>query len=298
MAILLRATGLTKRFGSTLALDSVDFEVLEGITGLLGANGAGKTTALRLFLGLIEPDSGKAEFLGAATSDPIMARERIGYMPEHDCLPSSVTAAEFLTHMAQISGLPPHEARVRSTDVLRHVGIDEERYRPMGSYSTGMKQRVKLAQAIVHDPLLVLLDEPTAGLDPVGRQEMLELIRRTGHDFGISIVLSSHLMGDVERTCDHVIVLDGGRVAQQGAIEQFTEETETLVVQVHEGLEALVESLARRNIQTSVDGASVIVQGVGQATYDAVRDSVVESGALLYRLAPRRHTLGEVFRTR
>ncbi|MBI4218993.1 MAG: ABC transporter ATP-binding protein [Chloroflexi bacterium] len=295
MAILLRATDLTKRFGPTLALDSVSFEVTEGITGLLGANGAGKTTTLRLFLGLIQPDSGKAEFVAAGTSDRVMARERIGYMPEHDCLPSSVTAAEFLAHMAQVSGLPPHDARTRATDVLRHVGVDEERYRPMGSYSTGMKQRVKLAQAIVHDPLLVLLDEPTAGLDPVGRQEMLELIRRTGHEFGISIVLSSHLMGDVERTCDRVVVLDRGRVAQQGAIDRFTEETETLVIQVHEGLEALVESLAKRNIQATVEGANVVVQGAGNATYDAVRDSIVESGALLYRLAPRRHSLGEVF---
>lgn len=295
MAVLLRASGLSKRYGSTAALDAVDFDVHEGITGLLGANGAGKSTALRLFLGLLTPDSGTAEFVGADTRDRVLARQRIGYMPEHDCLPSHVSAAEFLTHVAQVSGLPPHEARIRSTDVLRHVGLGEERYRPMGGYSTGMKQRVKFAQAFVHDPLIVLLDEPTSGLDPTGRQEMLDLILKTGRDFGISVLLSSHLMGDVERTCERVIVLEGGKLAHEGEVARLTEETETLVIQVHDGMERLIEELQRRTISSRIESGAVIVDQARGDDFDRVRDAIVESGALLYRLAPRRHALIEVF---
>ena len=213
MPPLLEAKGLTKRYGSTVALDSVNFQVNEGVTGLLGPNGAGKSTAIKLFLGLIAPTGGSAEVLGSTTYGNPDGRTQLGYMPEHECLPSSVTASEFLMYMAQVSGIPPSQARTRAADILRHVGLDEERYRSIGEYSTGMKQRVKLAQAIVHDPVLVFLDEPTAGLDPDGRQEMLSLVERTAKTFGISVVLSTHLMGDVERTADSIIVLESGAVA-------------------------------------------------------------------------------------
>jgi ABC-2 type transport system ATP-binding protein len=186
---LLQARELTKTFGSVRALDAVSFEIDEGITGLLGSNGAGKSTSLKLFLGLIDPDSGTAEVLGRDARSSPEVRARVGYAPEHDCLPRNVSAAEFLAYMARISGLPRTAARLRASDVLRHVGLFEERYRPMETYSTGMKQRVKLAQALVHDPVIAFLDEPTAGLDPLGRREMLELIRRVGGEFGISIVI-------------------------------------------------------------------------------------------------------------
>ena len=152
MPSLLEAKGLAKRYGDILALDSVDFQVDEGITGLLGPNGAGKSTAIKLFLGLIPPTSGSAEVLGVRPYESVEVRSRLGYMPEHDCLPSAVTASEFLSHMAQVSGVPAADARIRAADILRHVGLEEERYRFIGQYSTGMKQRVKLAQAIVHDP--------------------------------------------------------------------------------------------------------------------------------------------------
>ena len=216
MAFLIEAGALTKHYGAVIALDGVDFRIGEGVTGLLGPNGAGKSTAIKLFLGLIEPTSGSAQVLGGRTYESIKIRSRLGYMPEHDCLPPSLTPSEFLTHMAQVSGLPPAHARTRAADTLRHVGLAEERYRPIGEYSTGMKQRVKLAQALVHDPVMVLLDEPTAGLDPSGREEMLALVRRTGSEFGISIMLSSHLMGDVESTCDRIVVLEGGQVGSRG----------------------------------------------------------------------------------
>ena len=146
-------------------------------------------------------------------------------MPEHDCLPPDVSATEFVVHMAQMSGLPRTAARERAADVLRHVGLAEERYRAIGGYSTGMKQRVKLAQALVHDPQLVLLDEPTNGLDPRGRDEMLALIRRIGTEFGISVLVTSHLLGELERVCDHVIVIDAGRLLRSSAIAEFTQAT-------------------------------------------------------------------------
>ena len=246
MTVLLEAKALTKRYGSILALDDVDFEVGDGITGLLGPNGAGKSTAIKLSLGLIRPTSGSAEVMGRRPYDSPGVRERLGYMPEHDCLPPAASAAEFLSHMAQVSGLPPAQARTRAANILRHVGLEEERYRPMGQYSTGMKQRVKLGQALVHDPALVLLDEPTAGLDPAGREDMLRLVRRTGREFGISIVLSSHLMNDVESTCDRIIVLEGGRVTEQGTVAGFTTDTEVIVLDVYDKREEVATALAAR----------------------------------------------------
>jgi len=292
---LLRARELTKTYGSLRALDRVSFEIDEGITGLLGSNGAGKSTSLKLFLGLIEPDGGSAEVLGEDPRRSPEYRARVGYAPEHDCLPRNVSATEFLAYMARISGLPATAARLRASDVLRHVGLFEERYRSMGTYSTGMKQRVKLAQALVHDPLVAFLDEPTAGLDPLGRREMLELIRRVGGEFGISIVISTHLMGDVERACDSVVVLDAGRLLRTGRVSGFTEETETLELELVEGADQVAAELRRRGLAPRLDGRRLLLEDVSGHEYDVVRDAVVDVGALLYRLAPARHSLADVF---
>ena len=293
---LLEAKGLTKRYGSTLALDAVDFQVTAGVTGLLGPNGAGKSTAIKLFLGLLRPTEGAAEVLGESPYESVQVRARLGYMPEHDCLPPAISASEFLGHMAEVSGLPPEHARIRAADVLRHVGLHEERYRPLSEYSTGMKQRVKLAQALVHDPVLVLLDEATAGLDPAGRDEMLELIRRTSREAGISILLSSHLMGDVDRTCDRIIVLEGGRVVEQGDVSGFTQETSTIVIDVDDGRDALAAALVKRGIEPVFEGASIIVELESEELYDTIRDAIVDAGVRLRRLAPRRGGLTDIFR--
>ncbi len=296
MTVLLDAKSLTKSYGAVLALDAVDFQVTDGITGLLGPNGAGKSTAIKLSLGLIRPSSGSVEVMGQRPYDSPEARERLGYMPEHDCLPPAASAAEFLTHMAQVSGLPPAEARTRAADILRHVGLEEERYRPMGQYSTGMKQRVKLGQALVHDPVLVLLDEPTSGLDPSGREEMLQLVRRTGQEFGISIILSSHLMNDVESTCDRIIVLEGGRVTEQGTVAGFTTDTQVIVLDLNDRREEVATALAARGVSASVEGASLAVELQSEEQYDAIRDAVAEAGARLRRMSPRRRQLADIFR--
>ncbi len=293
--VLIRARDLTKSYGSVRALDGVSFEIGEGITGLLGSNGAGKTTSLKLFMGLLVPESGSVEVLG---QDPRLSpefRTRIGYGPEHDCLPKGVSAAEFLAYMAEVSGLSRTAARLRASDMLRHVGLFEERYRPIGTYSTGMKQRVKLAQALVHDPVLALLDEPTAGLDPIGRREMLELIRRVGRDFGINIVISTHLMGDIERAADSVVVLHSGRLLRTGAVSGLTEETENLEIELVEGATALLETLAARQLTARIDGNRLTLEHVSGEEYDVIRDAIVSSGALLYRLAPTRLALADVF---
>ena len=295
MTALLTAENLTKHYRDVVALEDVSFDILDGITGILGENGAGKTTAIKIFLGLLQPTSGSAKALGQNASESIAVRSKLGYMAEHDCLPSNVNAAEFLGHMAEVSGLPPSHARTRAADTLRHVGLFEERYRVMSGYSTGMKQRVKLAQALVHDPTFVFLDEPTAGLDPAGREEMLELVRKTHRDFGISLLFSSHLMADVERACDRIIVLQSGRLVQSGEVTHFTKETETVFIEVDSNRERLVTALEKRGIAVTTDGHGLYIEGPDESVYDQVRDALVEAEAPLRRMAPRRRALTELF---
>ncbi len=302
---LIRLEGITKRYGErVVALDGLDLELEPGIIGLVGANGAGKTTLLRILLGLLPPTAGRAFVfdLDVASEGPRI-RERLGYMPEHDCLPPDTSATEFVTHMARLSGLPATAARERTADVLRHVGLYEERYRAIGGYSTGMRQRVKLAQALVHDPRLVLLDEPTNGLDPAGREEMLDLVERTGREFGISILLASHLLGEIERVCDHLVAIDAGRLLSSAPIATFTARTGTLAVEVVDGEERLVERLAAagvparavgRTIHIALDGRSETPDA--EAVYDLVRDAVAELGLGLVRLEPERGSLERLFR--
>ena len=294
--VILEAERLVKTYANgVVALDDVSFTIHDGITGLLGENGAGKSTVIKILLGLVRPTSGRATVLGQDVSADLAARARIGYMPEHDCLPSQVSAAEFLTHMAEVSGLPPAVARTRAADTLRHAGLFEERYRAIGGYSTGMKQRVKLCQALVHDPAVVLLDEPTAGLDPVGREEMLALIRRTHREFGISVLLSSHLMSDVERTCDRILVMQGGHCVHAGAVDGFTQETESVFLEVDERRDQLVGALERRGLVVRVEAGGLMLEGSDATLYDHVRDALVEADAPLRRLAPRRRALSELF---
>jgi ABC-2 type transport system ATP-binding protein len=217
-------------------------------------------------------------------------------MPEHDCLPGDVTATEFVTHLGRISGLPPTVAKERAAESLRHVGLHEERYRLIGTYSTGMKQRVKLAQALVGAPRLLLLDEPTNGLDPAGRTAMLELIARIGAEFGISIVVASHLLGEIERICDHLVAIDGGRLLRADTITSFTQASQVLAVEVEEGLDRLQAELAARGLAATTQARTLLVPLGGDDTYDVVRDCVAALSLPLCRLEQRRHQVEELFR--
>jgi ABC-2 type transport system ATP-binding protein len=284
------------RFGRVTALDDLTVTVDPGVTGLVGANGAGKSTLLKILLGLLPATDGRASVLGldVATEGPAI-REQVGYMPEHDCLPPDVSATEFVVHMGRMSGLPTTAARERTADTLRHVGLYEERYRPMGGYSTGMRQRVKLAQALCHDPALVLLDEPTNGLDPAGRDDMLELIRRIGTEFGISVVVTSHLLGELERVCDGIVVIDGGRLLRHDTTAAVTAATAAVVVEVDGDPGALLERLVAAGATAERDGRLVRVDVTDAATYDLVRDAVAELGLGLVRLERQRHRMTEIF---
>ena len=298
-AAVIRTDALTKRYpGDVTALAGLTLDIQPGITGLVGANGAGKSTLIKILLGLLPPTSGRAVVLGhdvAASGERI--RTLTGYMPEHDCLPPDVTGTEFVTHLGRMSGLPATAAKERAADSLRHVGMYEERYRQTGTYSTGMKQRVKLAQALVGDPRLLLLDEPTIGLDPAGRRSMLDLISRIGAEFGISIVVSSHLLGEIEQICDQLVVIDGGRLLRSDTMTSFTRVSQVLVVEVDEGIAALAAELGARGLQPRRSGRrGLLVRIDGEQTYDMVRDAVADLGLPLNRLEQQRRRVEELFR--
>jgi ABC-2 type transport system ATP-binding protein len=209
-------------YGTNAALRDVTVAFPKGSVGLLGPNGAGKSTMLKALLGFIPPKSGRMQVLGLNVAErPLEVRSRLGYMPENDGHIPGMNAVTFVAYCGQLAGLPKTDAMQRAHEVLYYVGLGEARYRKLEEYSTGMKQRIKLAQALVHDPALLFLDEPTNGMDPKGREEMLDLIRDLAHNKGVDLILSSHLLPDVEYTCDHIIVLDKGTIAASGSLDQL-----------------------------------------------------------------------------
>ena len=220
MPSVVELEGVSIRYGKNWALRDVSTIFPAGAVGLLGPNGAGKSTLIKSLLGFLTPDRGRMRVLGLDVAHaPQQIRARIGYMPESDAHFPQMNAVSFVAYCGELSGLPRADAMQRAHEVLFYVGLGEARYRNIDQYSTGMKQRIKLAQALVHDPDLLFLDEPTNGMDPKGRDEMLELIRDIAHNKGLNLILSSHLLPDVEHTCDHVVVLDKGVVATAGPIE-------------------------------------------------------------------------------
>jgi ABC-2 type transport system ATP-binding protein len=290
--VVVAARELRKTYGTIRALDGVTIEIGAGATGLLGANGAGKSTLLKAILGLVRPEAGDLQVLGVDVgSEPGEVRRRIGYMPEHECLPLSMQAHDFVVHMAEMRGLPRRAAVLRASEVLFQVGLEEERSRLIGTYSLGMKQRTKLAQALVHAPELVILDEPTNGLDPAGRAEMLALVHRVAHDLGVDVVISSHVLEDIRRTCDQVVVLREGRVVAAQTVDELARgEDGGLVVRTAERPEALVALLRERGVDATLDaGRAVHTPASDPTTRDAVRDAAAELGCGLRSLGTGDH---------
>jgi len=294
---LISARELTKRYPGVQALDNLTLDVEPGIIGFVGANGAGKSTFIRILLGLLAPTSGSVSVLDVDVArHPLEVRRLVGYMPEHDCLPIDVSGTDFVTHMGRMSGLPFVAARERAAEMLRHVGLHEERYRLIGSYSTGMKQRIKLAQALVHDPRLLLLDEPTNGLDPEGREEMLMLVERTGREFGIAVMVTSHLLGEIERVCTTLIAIDAGRLQYSGSVTAFTEETKRLRVEIDDDLPEFAAELRARGLVVEEHGNELRISLRDDAVYDVIRDVAAELMVPLSRMEITRHRLEELFR--
>jgi ABC-2 type transport system ATP-binding protein len=256
---LIRTDSVTKWFGSTEALSSLSIELRPGTIGLVGPNGSGKTTLLRLLLGLLPPTSGTLSVLGHDPQrDPLGVREQVGYMPEHDCLMPDLSGVGFVAYMGRVSGLPREVAMSRAHEVLEFVGLKEQRYRKISEYSVGMRQRVKLAQAVVHDPPLCLLDEPTSGLDPEGREEMLGLVAALSRLGGRSFVLSTHLLPDTEGLVDQVLLLNAGKLLAAGSVEHLlsTRSPETVIRFRGDG-PGFIAALARRGINARAQEAEL-----------------------------------------
>jgi len=297
MAAIATADHVQRKFGDVLALSDVTFELQKGVTGLLGANGAGKTTLISLLLGVLRPDGGKLEVLGM---DPLKAgyklRQRIGYAPEDDRFPPDVKASELVRHFAQMRGIPHRAAVVRASEVLFEVGLGEERFRPIGTMSTGQRQRVKLAQALVHDPELVLLDEPTNGLDPIQRDDMLALVRRIGTDLGFTVLISSHLLGEVEQVSDYIVMLEGGKVARSGSVKSLLGGETPLAVEVVAGARRLADLLSSKGFAaTAKDDLRLTAPASADGIQDAIVAGVVELDLEMRRMERGAATLGELF---
>ena len=292
---LVEINGVVKRYGSVVALDGVSASVSERAVGLLGANGAGKSTLMRTMLGLIRPDEGSVQVMGMGLERSWEIRRRLGYMPEHSSLPMGMTARDLVVHMGELRGLPRRVAILRASEVLFQVGLEEERSRLIRTFSVGMKQRTNLAQAIVHSPSLVILDEPTNGLDPAGREEMLTLVRRLSSDLDIAVIMSSHLLEDVVRTCDSVIVLREGKVvATRRLSESDTAERGDVQVQLLGNTAAFVEAAGRLGLSVQPSGEWLLVQGAGaEQVLRGVRDAASSAGVGLRELRAAGPTLEE-----
>ncbi|HEX4565424.1 MAG TPA: ABC transporter ATP-binding protein [Vicinamibacterales bacterium] len=291
--------GVTVIYGKNQALKNVTARCAKGAVGLLGPNGAGKSTMLKALLGFVKPDQGRMTVLDLNVAEsPLAIRARIGYMPESDAHIPGMNAVTFVAYCGQLAGLPAVDAMQRAHEVLQYVGLGEARYRNVETYSTGMKQRIKLAQALVHDPDLLFLDEPTNGMDPKGRDEMLELVRDLGHNKGVSLILSSHLLPDVEYTCDHVVVMDKGQVATQGPINELKGPTGRVYeLRIKGNLPGFIEALAKEGMDTHATDEDVMRVFVPDAlgNHQAIFKAAAQFGVQVRHLRPSVPTLEDVF---
>ena len=293
-------SNLTVRYGAKTAISDLSVDIPEGCVGLLGHNGAGKTTLIKTLLGFLQPSGGAVSVLGLdAHTQGMQIRQRIGLMPEIDCHIPGLNAVSFVAYAGELAGMPSSMALSRAHEVLEYCGLNEARYRNVETYSTGMKQRIKLAQALVHGPRLVFLDEPTNGLDPAGRDDMLRLVRDVSHGKGVNVIVSSHLMPDIESVCDHVIVMRQGQVATQGTIDSLRA-TDGVQVDVELRLpsEPFLQAMRQRgaNVLTQFGsqarlGLPGAAEGIGRQLFEAAG----ETGAQIRGFHVAQRSLEDIF---
>ncbi len=298
--MLIEVKNVSLLFGTTTALDNLSLQVEGGAVGLLGPNGAGKSTLIKTLLGFLKPNEGAATVFGLdAQTNPLEIRKQVGYMPEDECLIPGMTAVQFVSYAGELCGMPRRDALQRAHEVLYYVGLDEERYRTVDGYSAGMKQRVKLAQALVHDPTLLLLDEPTNGMDTSGREEMLELVKDIATDKNINVILSSHLLPDVEFACEEIIALSHGSVAIQGQIETLKENKgQSFDLKIVGDSEAYITALERHNFQVELhpDKRLRVTSTHQEQTETTFFFKLAyDTGVQLRQLRGVKHTLEDIF---
>jgi ABC-2 type transport system ATP-binding protein len=295
---LLQCKDLTVAYGPIVALDSLTLDVGGGAVGLLGRNGAGKSTLLKTLLGFVKPQRGSVKLLGrGVTNAPLVGRELIGYMPEQSSYVADLKTWAGVAYGAELAGLPRREAVQRAHEILSFVGLSEERYRDVAGLSPGMQQRVKLAQALVHGPRLLLLDEPTSGLDPRGRREMLELIKDIVNRMGMHVVLSTHLLPDVESVCSHVIVIEKGRLVVSGSMEDLTaREQERYEAWARGDEETFRQMLTEQGVEVLGKRRDNLLLGLDASVGTApILKAAVAAEVELRHLKPVERTLEEVF---
>lgn len=298
--MLIELKNISLLFGTTTALDNLSLQVQGGAVGLLGPNGAGKSTLIKTLLGFLKPNQGTATVFGLdVQANPLEIRKQIGYMPEDECLIPGMNAVQLVSYAGELCGIPRRDALQRAHEVLYYVGLDEERYRTVEEYSTGMKQRVKLAQALAHDPKLLLLDEPTNGMDTSGREEMLELVKDIATDKNINVILSSHLLPDVEFACQEIVALSHGSVAIQGQIQALKgNKGQSFDLKIVGDSEAYITALEHHNFQVELhpDKRLRVTSGSQEQTETTFFFKLAyDTGVQLRQLRGVKHTLEDIF---
>lgn len=294
--MILETTNLTKLYGRITALDQLTLKVPDGAVGLLGPNGAGKTTLIKLLLGLTPATMGSGTVLGRDIhTSSLEIRQKIGYMPENDCFIPDMNAVSHLTYLGQLSGLSYHDAMQRTHEALYYVKIGDERYREIATYSSGMKQKIKLAQALVHDPELIFLDEPTTGLDPSGRREMLNLIKGVVKDQNKNILFSSHILTDIEHICDRVVILNYGKLVKMGKLQDLLYEKEPdLVVRIRGDVDNFVKTLQERGLEPHKRKNDILIKYAPDVSKRVIK-LAAQTGVQLRHLDRSKRSLDELF---
>ena len=294
---MIKATNVVKQYGNLKALDNFSIEIPAGKVGILGPNGAGKSTFVKIALGLLTATSGEITVLGETlTKNTTEIRRKIGYMPEHDCIPNEMTGVEFLIEMGMVSGMSLSGATERTHEILGHLRMGEEKYRLIGEYSGGMRQKIKLAQGLIHAPEVVFLDEPTSGLDPNARREMLETINGLTDVSNTKVLLSTHILQDVEMVCDSVIIIKDGRLQMQKDVKAIVGEKSNFVqVRIGGKSEDFISELKKKKINVENDGRVLVIPYVDDSTYDYIIEASVKSKCSLYEMERTSQSMDSVY---